>query len=131
MKISHCSKKIVSKIIDNIKESVGKITVTRVSKHKFVEIDIEFNQNGTATLSMDNYIREYIQIYGSKIKRTVAMPEKGTLFDEDNLETLSKLPEERAEMFHHTTAKLLYAVKQSRIDIDLGVSFLCTKVFPQ
>ena len=33
-----------------------------------------------------------------------------------------------ADKFHHVTAKLLYASKRVRIDIDLAVSFLCTRV---
>ena len=31
-------------------------------------------------------------------------------------------------MFHHTVAKLLYVSKRARLDIDLVVSFLCTRV---
>ena len=32
------------------------------------------------------------------------------------------------EIFHHITAKLLYVSKRARVDIDLVVSYLCTRV---
>ena len=38
------------------------------------------------------------------------------------------LNEERRNTFHHIVAKLLYVSKRSRVDIDLAVSFLCTRV---
>ena len=41
------------------------------------------------------------------------------------MEVLNEL---KAEKFHHTMAKLLYASKRVRIDIDLAVSYLCTRV---
>ena len=69
------------------------MTLTRGYEHTFVVIDIEFNQNGTATLSMDQYIKECVQIYGNEIKRTTLTPAKGTLFDDDKMEISSKLSE--------------------------------------
>ena len=38
------------------------------------------------------------------------------------------LTDDEANKYHHTTAKLLYLSKQVRINVDLTVSFLCTKV---
>ena len=54
------------------------MTVTRGKKYAFVGIDIEFMNNVTVTLSMDDYIEEYIEIYRDlqgtkKIKRVIGM----------------------------------------------------------
>ena len=38
------------------------------------------------------------------------------------------MSEIRMEIFHHIVAKLLYVSKRARVDIDLVVSFLCTRV---
>ena len=38
------------------------------------------------------------------------------------------LNEKRKELFHTITAKLLYIMKRARPDIELAVSFLCTRV---
>ena len=50
------------------------------------------------------------------------------MFDDDEGDQAIRLSEDEAEKFHHATAKLLYVSKRVRIDIDLAVSFLCTRV---
>ena len=35
---------------------------------------------------------------------------------------------EKNEGFHHIVAKLLFVTKRARIDVDLTVSFLCTRL---
>jgi len=39
-----------------------------------------------------------------------------------------KLDEDRAQLFHHLVAKLLYLSRRSRQDIQTAVAFLCTRV---
>ena len=67
-------------------------------------------------------------IYEHGVKSSASTPAKGNLFDEDEGETLQYLNEVKADKFHQVTAKLLYASKRIKIDIDLAVSFLCTRV---
>ena len=62
------------------------------------------------------------------LKKSAATPAKGTLFDEDDVDQAIRLDKNEAEKFHHATAKLLYVSKRVRIDIDLAISFLCTRV---
>ena len=128
MKVSHEKPSVVDNVIKEIEKSFGKMTVTRGAKHTFVGIDINFRGDGTVMLSMDQYIKECINIYEYEVTKTSPTPAKGTLFDGDNKEESVPLSEMEAEKFHHTVAKLLYASKRTSIDIDLAVSFLCTKV---
>ena len=123
-KISHEDSTVVDWVISKIEQKFGKMTVNRGSKHTFVGVDIEFMEDRTVKLSMDDYVRECINIYGSEVKKKAATPATGRLFDEDNTEEAIKLSESEADRFHHTTAKLLYLAKRVRIDIDLAVSFL-------
>ena len=127
-KISHKDSKVVDWVLNELEIRFGKMTVCRGKKHTFVGIDIEFNGNGTVSLSMDKYIQEYIGNYDGELKLLAATPAKGTLFDEDSEAGAEPLSESEAERYHHTTAKLLYASKRARLDIDLAISFLCTKV---
>ncbi len=94
----------------------------------FSGMDIEFKDNGTVELSMDDYIKEYIALYDEQGMKMYKTPASGTLFDDDTKEKNMELPEDEAEKFHHTTAKLLLASKRVRIDIDTAVLFLCTRV---
>jgi len=41
---------------------------------------------------------------------------------------VKKLPEEKAQLFHHIVAKLLYLFRQTFQDIQTAVAFLCTRV---
>ena len=120
---------MVDWVISELKDEFGKMTINRGKRHTFVGIDIEFNENGTVTLAMDDYIQECISLYEHEIKKKAATPAKGDLFDIDTSDDDVPLSEQAADKFHHTTAKLLYATKRvRRIDIDLAVSFLCTRV---
>ena len=127
-KISHHDSKVIDEVISSIENKFGKMTVTRGCKHTFIGVDIEFTKTGTVILSMDEYIDECTMIYQRENKKSAATPAKGTLFDEDKGKHVIELSDDEAERFHHTTAKLLYASKRVRINIDLAVSFLCTRV---
>jgi len=60
------------------------------------------------------------------LKTRAATPAANHLF-EINAKA-PKLSEEKAEIFHHLVAKLLYLCKRTRPDIILPVAFLCTRV---
>ena len=127
-KISHVDSTVVGWVIQKIEQKFGKMTVTRGSKHTFVGVDIEFMNNGTVKLSMDEFVDECISIYEGKVKDKAATPAKGDLFNEDTGDEATPLESEKADRFHHTTAKLLYPSKRVRVDVDLAISFLCTRV---
>ena len=40
----------------------------------------------------------------------------------------TKLSEEKAQLFHHLVAKLLYLSHRTRQDIQMAVAFLCMRV---
>ena len=128
-KISHKDKKVVQDIINTIEKRFGKMTVKEGNKHTFVGMDFEFIGDGKVQISMIEYLRECIETFeeeDSEISKKCATPGKHDLFKVDN--DSPKLTEERAEKFHNIVAKLLYVSKRARLDIDLAVSFLCTRV---
>ena len=105
--ISHEYPNVVDYVVSKLEYEFGKMMVTRGKKHTFVGIDIDFNEDGTVTLSMDEYINECINLYRESIKDKAAIPAKGDLFDKDNEKEGVELPMNEANKFHHTTAKLL------------------------
>ena len=50
----------------------------------------------------------------------------GHLFN--TIPAAKKLPEVKAQLFHHLVAKLLYLCRHKRQDIQTAVTFLCTRV---
>ena len=74
---------------------------------------------------MKDYIKECFEAFGELLGKAANTPAKSTLFEVNGSVELN---EERMETFHHIVAKLLYVSKRARVDIDLAVSFLCTRV---
>ena len=102
------------------------MTVTRGKLHNFVGMDLEFREDGTCAILMMDYIKECFEAYGEVICKGVNTPGKHDLFHIDN--EAKALSEEKMDISHHIVAKLLYVSKRARVDIDLTVSFLCTRV---
>ena len=115
----------MDQVIKEIEERFGKMVVTRGKTHNFVGMDITFKDNGTVETLMKNYILECFEAFSEPIERGANTPSKQNLF---NLNKSEALTEEKMDVLHHIVAKLLYVCKQARVDIDLGVSFMCTRV---
>jgi hypothetical protein len=75
---------------------------------------------------MKDYIKEAIQASMEDVSRNVSTPAQRTLFEVD--ENSAPLSHEKSELYHHIVAKLLYVSKRCRLDIQLTIGFLCTRV---
>ena len=64
--------------------------------------------------------------FGEEITRTATTPATKNLFEID--ETSRTLTNKDSEIFHSVVAKLLYVSKRGRLDIQLPIAFLCTRV---
>jgi hypothetical protein len=125
-KVSHAHDKVVTDVIEKIEARFGKMTVTRGKKHVFLGMDIEFYENGTASIKMKDYIKESIDNFGETVSRSAAAPEKRDLFEIN--EESAALTNNGRETFHSVVVKLLYISKRGCLDIQLAIAFLCTRV---
>ena len=125
-KISHVDPKVVDKVIDDIEKQFGKMTVTRGKKHTFVGMDITFTPNNRVNIIMKDYITECFTVFAEDLTKGAATPATRHLFEIN--ENSLKLNEEKSEIFHHIVSKLLYVAQRARIDIQLTIAFLCTRV---
>ena len=123
-KISHVDPKVVDDVIKTIEKRFDKMTVKRGRTHNFVGMNLTFKDNGTVEILMQEYIRECMESFDEEMKKANT-PAKHNLFDVNDIKQMSEI---RMEIFHHIVAKLLYVSKRARVDIDLAVSFLCTRV---
>ena len=99
--------------------------VIRSKIHNFVGMDLDFKDDDTVGILTKDYIKDCIEVFGDNMSTVVNIPGKHDLFTVIDEKTMS---EERMDIFHHIVAKLLYVSKIARVDIDLTVSFLYTKV---
>ena len=72
-------------------------------------------------LTMKSYLEEAIQAFGENVSVGAVTPASRNLFIVNN--NLPLLETERAEIFHHVVAKLLYVAKRARVDIQLAIAF--------
>ena len=102
------------------------MTVNRGKEDVFVVMNICFNKHGSVKIGISDYILECISSYGKHLNGGTTTPVKKYLFDID--ESSEQLSKDRKELFHHIVAKLLFVSKRARPDIDLTISFLCSRV---
>ena len=88
-------------------------------------MDIEFKEDKTVWITMIDYIAECFEAFGEPIVRGANTPAKHNLFE---VSDDTKLSEEKMDILHSIVAKLLFVSKRARVDIDLAISFLCTRV---
>ena len=118
---------MVSDVINNIEKEFGIMTVTRGKEHIFVGMNLKLNEDGTVSISMNDYIEECIASYGEEIsKNNTKTPANSKLFNVDVHST--RLTEDKSEIFHHIVAKLLFVMKRVRLDISTTIAFLSTRV---
>ena len=75
---------------------------------------------------MIDYIGKMLDNILEYMKGGLATPAPHYLFDIE--EDAIKLPQDDADLSHHFVAQLLYLSKRARPEIQLAVSFLCTRV---
>ena len=81
MKISHMDHQAVDDIISKIEDEFGKMTVTRGKVHRFLDIDIDFENDRTIWITMIDYLTECFDAFGEPIDRRENTPAKHILFD--------------------------------------------------
>lgn len=104
------------------------MTVVRGKEHVFVGMNFEFSNENTVIIHTKEYIKESIESFtetGDSVKGHANTPAKHDLFTVGMESPL--LDEEKYTIFHHIVSKLLYVSKRARLDIDLYISFLCTR----
>ena len=98
------------------------------TKHDYLGVDMEFNDDGTLDASMIPYLTSVIAEFPKLIKGRAATPATEHLFTVQDEKEARPLKEERALAFHHTVAQLLCMATRTRRDIQTAVAFLTTQV---
>ena len=102
------------------------MTIMRGKVHKYLEMTIDYSSPGKIILSMINYIVKMLDVILEDMKGESATPAAHHLFD--IAEDATKLSQDDTDLFHHFVAQLLYISNREPPDIQIAVSFLCTRV---
>ena len=123
-KISHVKSAVVASIINEIEKRFDKMTVTQGREHTFLGMKIRYTDEGTAPISMKEYLLEAIEESGLEISNTASTPARRDMFEVDP--NAPALPANRSDVFRSVVMKLLYVAIRARVALLLAISFLST-----
>jgi len=125
LKISHIDAKEVTKFVSLIEAKFGKMNVSRGVSHTYLDIDFTIKDK-KVEIVMKTYLQECIDAYGEAINTNAATPANRDLFvlNPDSI----PLEERRAKLFVHIVAKLLHVCERGRLNLQVGIGYLCTRV---
>ena len=113
----------------------NKLNKTKGDIHKYFGIVINFsgkynlnkpNKTGKVVFTMFDYIEDIVASAPPDMRGIALDPAKSKLFNEHN--TSPRLNSREADVFHRMTARLLFAAKCARPDIQVPLAYLCTSV---
>ena len=129
LKISHVDPKVVNDVIKKLEAKFGQESPLMTSQGKKIEylgMCIAYTVKGKVKISMYDFIDKMLAELPSDMNGVSTTPAALHLFNINN--GAEKLDEDKAQLFHHLVAKLLYLSRRSRQDIQTTVAFLCTIV---
>ena len=125
LKISHVEEGVVRQTIKLLEKQFGKMTTKYGTRHEYLGMSVEL-KDGQVKICMKDYLKEAIQAFGEPINSCAKTPASKDLF-EVNVND-APLDIQRSKTFHTVVAKLLYISKRARVDLQVAVGFLCTRV---
>ena len=128
--VTHVDPGRVTEFIKQLQDIYGKtdpLTITRGKKHEYLGMSIDFSTPGQVMISMYDYVQKLINKLPNDMvgNKPTAAPEY--LFKTDGVDS-TLLLKSQAEEYHTLTATTLYLSQKTRIDLQLAISFLCTRV---
>ena len=119
-----CDGTAADELENTLKTAFGEIKRRDGAEVPFLGMNIVFNEDSTVTISMPGYVRDLL--VQSETEGAAASPANAQLFDAPDED--EPIPELDRKAFHTMVAKLLYLSKRTRPDIQVAVSYLCTRV---
>jgi hypothetical protein len=130
IKVSHEDPKVVDAILALFHERYGQeapLTITRGKVHEYLGMTIDYSDEGKVKFTMFDYLQNMFDELPADMDGEAATPAAAHLFQVNEIDP-EKLSEDRAQLFHHNVAKLLFLSRRARPDIQTAVAFLCTRV---
>jgi hypothetical protein len=116
-------------VIQQLDEKFGKeapLTKTRGNVQDYLRMTINYSTPGKVKILMVDYIKNVLSELPTDIDGESATTAANHLFEVN--EKYPTMLDETSIMFHHSMAKLLFLCKRARPDIQMAVTFLCTRV---
>jgi hypothetical protein len=130
LKISHMKQSVIDSVLDDLNKEFGTtkkpLAATTGMIHDYLGITIDYSERGKVMFTMYDYLEDILDEMPDDMNGTAPTPASDNLFDVD--EDSIALNEKESDFFHRTTARLLFAAKRARPDLQVAVAYLCTRV---
>jgi len=129
LKISHVDKSVVEEVLKQLTTKFGQDAPLTTCRGKILDnlgMKIDYCRKGKVSFSMQNYIKQLLEEVPYDMEGIAKKPAACHLFNIND--GARNLPEEKAHLFHHIVAKLLYLCPSMRQDIQTAMAFLCTRL---
>ena len=131
VKASHVEEAVVEDLISKMQEEYGKeapLTVSRGKVLEYLGMKIDYSKAGKVVFSMREYVKNLLEECPDELLKAGTATTPAANHVSNVNPNATKLDKEKAEIFHHLVAKLLYLSKRTRPDIQFPVAFLTTRV---
>jgi hypothetical protein len=129
LKMSHVNTKVLEDIVGQLSQKYGKeapLTVNRKRVHEYLGMSIDYSIPEKVQFIMNDYIENLLDDAPEDMTGNATTPAAHRLFEVND--KAEKLNPTDSDIYHHTTARLLYLSKRARPDLQTAVAFLCTRV---
>jgi hypothetical protein len=109
LQILHVNQAVLEDLVGMLNKQYGKLDpliVTRGDIHDYLGMTLDYSTPGRVTIRMGNYVRDLLEEAPEDMGGTAATPAADHLFTVS--ENPTYLDDAESELFHHTTAKLLF-----------------------
>jgi hypothetical protein len=130
LKISHMKQYVIDSILDDLNKEFGTtkkpLAATTGLIHDYLGITIDYSETKKVKFTMYDYLEDILSEMPDDMNGTSPTPANDRLFEVDD--DSPPLNEKEADFFHRTTARLLFAAKRARPDLQVAIAYLCTRV---
>jgi hypothetical protein len=130
LKISHLKQSVIDSVLNDLNKEFGTtrkpLAATTGMIHDYLGITIDYSEKGKVTFTMYDYLEVILDEMPADMKGTAPTPASNNLFEAH--EDSPALNKKESDFFHRATARLLFAAKRARPDLQVAVAYLCTRV---
>jgi hypothetical protein len=130
LKISHVKQSVIDSVLADLNDEYGTkkkpLSATTGHVHDYLGVTIDYSEMDKVKFTMYDYLEDILDEMPGDMNGTAPTPAIDRLFDVDD--DSPQLNEKESDFFHRTTARLLFAAKRARPDLQVAVAYLCTRV---
>ena len=130
MKVSHKEESVLEGFLGDLKSELGQedeLMENTGLVHKYLGITIDYSIAGKVVFTMFDYLEDVIVEATKDLKNSRSYYPGNDQLMKIDYDSPSLSPKD-VKLFHRHVARLLFANKKARPDIQVRVAFLCTRV---